>query len=94
MRRKSTDEQNEAGTGEYCPGGGRATASSIRAARKRGGKTPERVHGTGDDENDEEKEQWIGEHLRKAYDDVLKEPVPDRLAQLLRELEEKERSRK
>ena len=37
------------------------------------------------------KEDWIGAHLRKVYDEALLEPVPDRFLSLLKEIEKKER---
>jgi hypothetical protein len=37
------------------------------------------------------KEDWIGDHLRKVYDEALSEPVPDRFLDLLKEIEKKER---
>lgn len=37
------------------------------------------------------KEDWIGAHLRKVYDEALREPVPDRFLSLLKEIEKKER---
>lgn len=36
------------------------------------------------------KEDWIGAHLRKVYDEALREPVPDRFLSLLNEIEKKE----
>jgi hypothetical protein len=37
------------------------------------------------------KEDWIGAHLRKVYDEALSEPVPDRLLALLKKIDQKER---
>jgi len=37
------------------------------------------------------KEDWIGAHLRKVYDEALSEPVPDRFLSLLQQIEKKER---
>lgn len=37
------------------------------------------------------KEDWIGAHLRKVYDEALNEPVPDRFLSLLKEIDKKER---
>jgi hypothetical protein len=37
------------------------------------------------------KEDWIGAHLRKVYDEALSEPVPDRFLDLLKEIDRKER---
>jgi hypothetical protein len=37
------------------------------------------------------KEDWIGAHLRKVYDEALSEPVPDRFLDLLKEIDKKER---
>ena len=37
------------------------------------------------------KEDWIGAHLRKVYDEALNEPVPDRFLDLLKEIDKKER---
>jgi len=37
------------------------------------------------------KEDWIGAHLRKVYDEALNEPVPDRFLALLKEIDKKER---
>jgi len=37
------------------------------------------------------KEDWIGAHLRKVYDEALTEPVPDRFLALLKEIDKKER---
>jgi hypothetical protein len=37
-----------------------------------------------------EKEDWIGSNLRKVYDEVLNEPIPDRFLSLLKEIERKE----
>lgn len=94
MRRKSTDAQDEAEPAHYSARSSRATfeVPHMSAGGVRKGRAPLRRAGKEDDE--QEKEQWIGDHLRKAYDEVLKEPVPDRLDQLLRELEKKERSSK
>lgn len=39
------------------------------------------------------KSEWIGEQLRSIYDETLTEPVPERLTELLRELEEKSGSK-
>jgi len=36
------------------------------------------------------KEDWIGAHLRKVYDETLREPVPDRFLSLLKEIAKKE----
>jgi Anti-sigma factor NepR len=36
------------------------------------------------------KEDWIGAHLRKVYDEALNEPVPDRFLDLLKEIDKKE----
>jgi hypothetical protein len=35
-------------------------------------------------------EEAIGRQLRKLYDDVASEPVPDRFAELLRQLEQQD----
>lgn len=35
----------------------------------------------------------IGEKLRKYYDTLMNEPIPNRILELLRQLEEKENSR-
>jgi len=37
------------------------------------------------------KEDWIGAHLRKVYDEALSEPVPERFLTLLQQIEKKER---
>ena len=37
------------------------------------------------------KEDWIGAHLRKVYDEALSEPVPSRFLDLLKEIDKKER---
>ena len=37
------------------------------------------------------KEDWIGAHLRKVYDEALSEPVPDRFLALLKKIDQKER---
>lgn len=37
------------------------------------------------------KEDWIGAHLRRVYDEALSEPVPERFLSLLQEIEKKER---
>ena len=37
------------------------------------------------------KEDWIGAHLRKVYDEALSEPVPDRFLVLLKKIDQKER---
>lgn len=37
------------------------------------------------------KEDWIGAHLRKVYNEALSEPVPDRFLDLLKEIDRKER---
>lgn len=37
------------------------------------------------------KEDWIGAHLRKVYDEALNEPVPDRFLELLKAIDKKER---
>lgn len=34
-----------------------------------------------------EKQDWIGEHLRAAYRQVMAEPLPDELVELLRQIE-------
>lgn len=39
------------------------------------------------------KEDWIGAHLRKVYDEALSEPVPDRFLALLKQIDQKERRR-
>ena len=39
------------------------------------------------------KEDWIGAHLRKVYDEALSEPVPDRFLTLLKQIDQKERRR-
>jgi hypothetical protein len=36
------------------------------------------------------KEDWIGAHLRKVYDEALSEPVPERFLELLKEIDRKE----
>lgn len=38
-----------------------------------------------------DKEDWIGSHLRKVYDEALSEPVPERFLDLLKEIDKKER---
>lgn len=35
--------------------------------------------------------EWLGNRLRRLFDDVMDEPVPDELRSLLKQLEEKER---
>lgn len=37
------------------------------------------------------KQDWIGAHLRKVYDEALSEPVPDRFLALLKQIDQKER---
>ncbi|MGF1594846.1 MAG: NepR family anti-sigma factor [Kiloniellaceae bacterium] len=37
------------------------------------------------------KQDWIGAHLRKVYDEALNEPVPDRFLTLLKQIDQKER---
>lgn len=37
-----------------------------------------------------DKEDWIGAHLRKVYDEALSEPVPERFLELLKEIDRKE----
>lgn len=37
------------------------------------------------------KQDWIGAHLRKVYDEALSEPVPDRFLAILRQIDQKER---
>jgi hypothetical protein len=37
------------------------------------------------------KQDWIGAHLRKVYDEALSEPVPDRFMDLLKQIDRKER---
>jgi hypothetical protein len=34
---------------------------------------------------------WLGNRLRRMFDDVMDEPVPDEFKALLKQLEEKER---
>ena len=36
-------------------------------------------------------EESIGRHLKKLYDKVANEPVPDRFAELLKQLEQQEK---
>lgn len=36
------------------------------------------------------KQDWIGAHLRKVYDEALNEPVPERFLELLKEIDRKE----
>ena len=36
-------------------------------------------------------EESIGRHLKKLYDEVANEPVPDRFAELLKQLEQQEK---
>ena len=43
-------------------------------------------------ELDGELQAHIGRHLKAAYDDILGQSVPDRFVDLLKKLEEKERS--
>lgn len=38
----------------------------------------------------DERADWIGGELRKLYDETANEPIPDRLLQLLKELEKDE----
>lgn len=40
------------------------------------------------------REDWIGAHLRKVYDEALSEPVPERFMELLKEIDRKESDRK
>jgi len=35
--------------------------------------------------------EWLGSRLRRMFNDVMDEPVPDEFKALLRQLEEKER---
>jgi len=35
--------------------------------------------------------EWLGNRLRRLFDDVMDEPVPDEFQSLLKQLEEKER---
>ncbi|HEY9537264.1 MAG TPA: NepR family anti-sigma factor [Kiloniellaceae bacterium] len=37
------------------------------------------------------KEDWIGAHLRRVYDEALSEPVPDRFLSILKKIDQKER---
>lgn len=36
------------------------------------------------------KEDWIGRQLRDVYDKTLNEPIPDRLLDLLKQIDEKD----
>ena len=45
-------------------------------------------HRSGDSK---ERLEWISKQLRRVYDDVVREDVPDRFADLLKQLEEKEK---
>lgn len=38
----------------------------------------------------EDKEDWIGRQLRDVYDKTLNEPIPDRLLDLLKQIDEKD----
>jgi len=49
-------------------------------------KNPERRSG-----DQKERLEWISKQLRRVYDDVVREDVPDRFADLLKQLEEKEK---
>lgn len=49
-------------------------------------KTP--GHRSGDSK---ERLEWISKQLRRVYDDVVREDVPDRFSDLLKQLEEKEK---
>jgi hypothetical protein len=42
-------------------------------------------------QHDPGKQDWIGAHLRKVYDEALSEPVPDRFLALLKQIDQKER---
>jgi len=35
--------------------------------------------------------EWLGNRLRRLFDDIMEEPVPDEFRSLLKQLEEKER---
>jgi hypothetical protein len=35
--------------------------------------------------------EWLGNRLRRMFDDVMEEPVPDEFRVLLKQLEDKER---
>lgn len=41
-------------------------------------------------ENKQDKKDWIGANLKRVYDEALSEPVPDRLLELLKEIEKKD----
>jgi Anti-sigma factor NepR len=38
----------------------------------------------------QDKKDWIGANLKRVYDEALNEPVPDRLLELLKEIEKKD----
>lgn len=57
------------------------------------GSTPARRRPPPAKQAGEAKEDWIGAHLRKVYDETLSEPVPDRFLALLKQIDQKERRR-
>ena len=42
-------------------------------------------------ETPEQVPEWLGNRLRRMFDDVMEEPVPDEFKALLKQLEDKER---
>ena len=45
----------------------------------------------GHERNQEPVPEWLGSRLRQMFTDVMHEPVPDEFANLLKQLEDKER---
>lgn len=46
--------------------------------------------GTCSSASNDETEDWIGRQLRELYDETLNEPIPDRLLDLLKQIERKD----
>jgi len=45
------------------------------------------------DSSGEQVPEWLGNRLRRMFNDVMDEPVPDEFKALLKQLEDKERDR-
>jgi hypothetical protein len=70
----------------------KAGRGSGGAPKKKKGKTMQMATGndpnvTGEPRIDSRIQHEIGKHLRAHYDDVINEPVPDRIMDLLQKLE-------
>lgn len=52
---------------------------------------PDRVSPLAGEASMEQVPEWLGNRLRRLFDDIMDEPVPDEFQVLLKQLEEKER---